>query len=127
VPADWHVGANFVHTPWAPSRFTANAVADLIDGSVSVVRHPVANGLLASASHGRTEFGLPEQAVIVLASLNLASSFVRKNPLGIIKAFRMAFGTRSDRILVMKVVNPDHFPDDFAQLTTAVKEPTTFA
>ena len=121
VPADWQIGAKFVHIVWAPSRFTANAVADLVDGSVFVVRHPVANGLLAPAPHGRADFGLPEQAVIVLASLNLASSFVRKNPLGIIKAFRMAFGTRPDRILVMKVINPDHFPDDFAQLTAAAK------
>jgi glycosyltransferase involved in cell wall biosynthesis len=65
--------------------------------------------------------GLPENALIVFASFNLASSLVRKNPLGIVKAFRIAFGNRQDRILALKVINCSHFPDDFAQLTAAVK------
>jgi glycosyltransferase involved in cell wall biosynthesis len=71
------------------------------------------------AQLGRVDFDLPSSAVIVLSSFNLASSFARKNPLGCIEAFRVAFGSRSDRMLVLKVGNPDHFPDDFARLTAA--------
>ncbi|MBN8907030.1 MAG: glycosyltransferase family 4 protein, partial [Rhodospirillales bacterium] len=69
---------------------------------------------------GRDGFGLPAEAVVVLVVFNLASSFVRKNPLGAIAAFRAAFGDRPDRILVLKVTNADHFADDFAQLRAAV-------
>jgi glycosyltransferase involved in cell wall biosynthesis len=59
---------------------------------------------------------------VVLVAFNLASSFVRKNPLSAIAAFRAAFGDRPDRILLLKVLNPDHFPGDFAQLTAAVAD-----
>ena len=62
----------------------------------------------------RVDFGLPDAAVIVLTSFNLASSFERKNPLGAVAAFRAAFGERMDRILVLKVGNRSHAPGDFA-------------
>ena len=38
---------------------------------------------------------MPPEAVVVLVSFNLASSFERKNPLQAIAAFRAAFGERT--------------------------------
>jgi glycosyltransferase involved in cell wall biosynthesis len=119
APAEWRLGARYVHNVWAPSRFTADALAPLVDAPIRAVRPPVAINPLAPAPVNRAHFGLPTRAVIVFSSFNLASSFVRKNPLGSIEAFRMAFGARSDRMLVLKVGNPDHFPDDFTRLVTA--------
>jgi glycosyltransferase involved in cell wall biosynthesis len=58
--------------------------------------------------------------VVVLVSFNLASSFVRKNPLAAVAAFRAAFGDRADRVLVLKVGHPGHFPEDFSLLRDAV-------
>jgi glycosyltransferase involved in cell wall biosynthesis len=58
--------------------------------------------------------------VVVLVSFNLASSFERKNPLGAIAAFRAAFGDRTDRLLLLKIGNPQHYPADFARLSDAV-------
>jgi glycosyltransferase involved in cell wall biosynthesis len=124
VPAEWRPGARFVHAAWVPSRFTADSVAHLTGAPISVVRPPIATAPLSPAPLGRVEFGLPEEAVVVLVSFNLASSFVRKNPLGALDAFRIAFGTRSDRVLVLKVGNADHFPDDFAQIVAAVNGAT---
>ena len=63
---------------------------------------------------------LPVDAVVVLVSFNLASSFVRKNPLAAIAAFRAAFSERTDRLLLLKVGHPDHFPEDFSMLQAAV-------
>jgi glycosyltransferase involved in cell wall biosynthesis len=71
----------------------------------------------------RAAFGLPADAVITLVSFNLASSFVRKNPLAAIAAHRAAFGDRADRILLLKVANPHHFPADFELLRAAADAP----
>ena len=119
APPDWRLGARLVHNVWAPSRFTADALASLVTNPVAVVTPPVAIAPLTLAPLGRAEFGLPADAVVAFSSFNLASSFVRKNPLGTIEAFRNAFGARPDRLLVLKVGNPHHAPDDFAHLATA--------
>ena len=71
----------------------------------------------------RAAFGLPIDAVITLMSISLASSFERKNPLGAIAAHRAAFGDRMDRVLLLRVGDPHHFPNDFAELRAAAARP----
>ena len=117
---EWRAGARFVHDIWAPSRFAADALASLAPGRVHVVTLPLAAVSPRPSRLGRGDFGLPETAVVVLTSLNLASSFERKNPLGAIAAFRAAFGERTDRLLVLKVGNRGHAPADFARLQEAI-------
>jgi glycosyltransferase involved in cell wall biosynthesis len=119
VPADWALGARFVHEVWVPSPFIAAAIEPLKPGRVHVVPFPLAIARPVPANLGRAAFGLPEDAVIVLVSMNLASSLARKNPLGAIEAFRAAFGKRRDRLLVLKIANPDHHPADFALIAAA--------
>lgn len=120
VPPDWRIGTRFVHEIWAPSRFTADALESLMPGRVRVVPYPLAAAPPVPSALDRAAFALPADAVVVLVSFNLASSLERKNPLGAIAAFRAAFGDRADRLLVMKVGNPQHFPDDFACIRQAV-------
>ncbi len=117
---EWRAGARFVHEAWAPSNFTAIAVAPLVDGRTRVVPHPIAMAPPICAAPDRTRLGLPSDALVVLVAFNLASSFARKNPLAAIEAFRAAFNDRADRVLVIKVGNPAHAPGDFARLTAAV-------
>jgi glycosyltransferase involved in cell wall biosynthesis len=120
LPADWRVGARFVHEAWVPSRFTATAAESVLPRRVRVVPHPVATAPPVPAPPDRAAFGLPPDAVVVLTAANLASSFARKNPLAAVAAFRAAFGARPDRVLILKLGNPDHFPSDFAQVRSAV-------
>lgn len=119
VPEDWRVGARFVHEVWVPSEFVADAVERLVPGRVRVVPHAVALTPPRPSLLDRDAFGLPPAAVVILTVFNLASSFERKNPLGTIAAFRAAFGDRMDRILVLKIGNPSHFPADFARIAAA--------
>ena len=119
MPRDWHVGLRFVHEIWVPSHFTAAAVETIAPGRVRVVPPPVGALPPTRAALDRSAFGLPDTAVIVLVSFNLASSFERKNPLAAIAAFRTAFGDRKDRVLLLKVGNPNHFPHDFAAIAAA--------
>jgi glycosyltransferase involved in cell wall biosynthesis len=125
VPESWRIGLPFVHEIWAPSQFTADAFRTWLSPDspirVRTVPNPVAVAPPCPAPLGRAAFGLPEE-VVVLVSFSLASSNVRKNPLGAIAAFRTAFGDRTDRLLVLKVGNTEHFPEEAAALRDAVAE-----
>jgi glycosyltransferase involved in cell wall biosynthesis len=116
----WQHGARFVHEVWAPSRFTAAALEDLAPGRVRVVGHALGVRPPAPSARRRADFGLPAEAVVVLTSFSLASSFERKNPLGAITAFRSAFGDRADRILVVKAGHGEHWRQDVARLRAAI-------
>ena len=118
VPPAWHDGLRFVHRIWAPSEFTAAALRSM-GRDVTVVLHPVAASPPKPSSLGREAFGLPADAHVTLVMFNLGSSFERKNPLAAIAAHRLAFGNRPDRILLLHVGNPHHFPADFARLHAA--------
>ena len=121
VPPEWQFARSFVHEAWVPSAFVAAAVEPLLTGRLRVVPYPMAASRPAPSALDRTAFGLPQTAVVVLVSFNLASSFERKNPLAAISAFRSAFGNRGDRILLIKVGNPAHAPDDFARIVDAIR------
>ena len=120
VPADWRPALSFVHEVWVPSAFTAAALEAVMPGRVRVVRPPIAVLPPTRTVLTRSDFNLPDTALIVLVTFNLASSFERKNPLAAIAAFRAAFGARKDRLLLLKIANPDHFPADFARIRAAV-------
>jgi glycosyltransferase involved in cell wall biosynthesis len=122
APPGWTAGMAFVHEVWVPSRFTADALAALAPGRVRVVPHPVAVAPPVPAALTRADFGLPAGAFVVLTSFSLASSFARKNPLAAIAAFRMAFGDRADRVMVLKLSHTEHWPADLAVLRAAVAD-----
>jgi glycosyltransferase involved in cell wall biosynthesis len=123
VPPEWRPAAACVSQVWVPSRFTAAALQPLAPGRIRIVPPPLAIVPPVASTAVRSDFGLPEDAVVVLVSFNLASSFVRKNPFAAIAAFRGAFGDRPDRILVLKVSHPEHAPADFARLTQMAQAP----
>jgi glycosyltransferase involved in cell wall biosynthesis len=123
LPGEWAIGARSVHEIWIPSQFAARAVEQLQPGRVRVVPHPVAVVPPSPSTLSRQAFGLPDDAVVVLVTFNLASSLERKNPNAAITAFRAAFGDRRDRLLVLKVGHPEHFPAEFASLIEAAGAP----
>lgn len=123
VPPAWRAGLRFVHEIWVPSRFTAAAIAPMLpaDGRIALrtVPIPLAAAPPTPSALGRRDFGLPEDALIVLTAFNLASSFARKNPLAAIAAHRAAFGDRPDRVLMMKIGHIHHFPADWEAIRAA--------
>ena len=121
VPRDWRIGARFVHEVWTASRYAAAAMEPLLPGRVRVVPPAVAEDPPEPSSLDRAAFGLPDDAVVVLASVDFADSFTRENPLGTIAAFQTAFGDRPDRILVLRIAHYDQAPGDFGQLRLAAR------
>jgi len=129
VPEAWRAGFEFVHEVWAPSEFSAAAVRRAMPqgfdpAAVRVVPHCVACQPPMPAPFDRRALGLPADAVVTLVAFSLASSFARKNPLGAIAAHRAAFGNRPDRVLLIRVGQTEHFPNDYAALRDAVHQAT---
>ena len=127
LPETWRLGLRFVHEIWTISRFAADAIRTMLppssDIAIRILPNPIASAPPIPSARTRAAFALPDAAVMILTSFNLASSRVRKNPDGAIAAFKRAFGTRTDRILVLKIGNPTHFPADFAELRTSADAP----
>lgn len=119
TPPAWAQGAKFVHEVWAPSAFSAAAFAPLAPGRVRVVPYPLAIAALP-AEGSRADFGLPEDVFLVTTIFNLASSMVRKNPLGAIAAFKAAFGASRDHLFVLKLANTAFFQEDLAVIRQAI-------
>lgn len=120
LPPAWRLGSEFVHEVWALSHFTGQAIATILPPDIPLRAVPIPLAPPRPSALRRADFGLPDHAVVVLTSFSLASSFARKNPLGAIAAFRAAFADRADRILVLKVGNPAHFPEDLAAIRAAI-------
>lgn len=86
---------------WAPSRFCQKSMST---GKARVELIPPAVEVPISADVQRAQFGLPEDRFIFLFAFSVHSSFGRKNPFGLIKAFEKAFGNgrNHNAMLVLK-------------------------
>lgn len=116
IPPEWRPAVACVSEIWVPSHFTAAAMEALAPGRVRVVPPPLALVPPVPSALDRSAFGLPRDAVVVLVSFNLASSFSRKHPFAALAAFHAAFSDRADRLLVLKVNHAEHAPVDFNRL-----------
>jgi glycosyltransferase involved in cell wall biosynthesis len=99
VPRSWERGLAVVHEIAVPSLFTANAICTL--GAVQPLKvcplpvaldHPPLSPFATGGAR-------PDQPFTVVSMLSVAAGFERKNPVALIRAFRLAFGDRKDRRL----------------------------
>lgn len=107
LPDEWLKEFEFTDEVWGASRFICEAVSRKT--SAPVVYMPPVVSLSESAGLSRTQLGLPEDRYLFLAMFDTSSVLQRKNPLGVLRAFKTAF-PHSDRNvgLVMKFNNPDY-------------------
>ena len=116
VPEHWRPNARGYSEIWAPSRFIRDALARALtipvyDMPPGVEVHPV--------DCTRAEFGLPSHGTLFLFMFDFCSILERKNPLGLIEAFRRAFRPGEPAHLVIKSIRGAEFPDQFARLQAA--------
>lgn len=120
LPRSWERGLPVVHDIAVPSLFTANAVCGLGAGQpVRVCPHPVAldHPPLSPSAAGAAR---PEQPFTVVSTLSVGSGFERKNPIGLIRAFKLAFGTSKDSRLRMLITGSEHYAPARAAILRAV-------
>lgn len=105
---------------WVVSSFVADAFRTVTDAPITVVPNVVPE---LDAAPDRARFGLPADAVIAMFSFSASSSDARKNPWGVIEAFRRAFPAeeRGERAhLVIKANDLADHPEMAAHLADAV-------
>lgn len=87
----------------APSRYAADAIARTVAVPVQCLPPALDFARLDAARADRARFGLPEDVLLLGFFFDINSITERKNPAGLIDAFRTAFGARRDVGLVLKV------------------------
>jgi glycosyltransferase involved in cell wall biosynthesis len=123
LPAEWTDQLGWADEVWAPTRF----IADCFRKYVSVPVVPMLPGveLPEFEPRPRSYFGLPEGRFTFLFSFDMASVMERKNPLGLITAFRRAFRPSEPVHLVIKVSRGEKDPDSLAKLRAAAGDGVT--
>jgi glycosyltransferase involved in cell wall biosynthesis len=117
APWGWEKCFSLIDELWFPSEFAARPFR--VPGAPPIRVRPHRALVSGRISARRTKFGLPPNCFVALTFADAMSSFNRKNPLGAIKAFKMALGGRPDARLIVKIRNADRSPGHRAQLQSA--------
>ncbi|HET9478690.1 MAG TPA: glycosyltransferase [Pyrinomonadaceae bacterium] len=107
VPDHWLKEFEYVDEVWAPSNFIREAIAK--KAAVPIVRVPTVVNVKQRQRFSRTQLGLPEHRFLFLAMFDTRSILERKNPLGVLRAFKSAFRAVDTSVgLVMKFNNANY-------------------
>ncbi len=110
----------------AMSDFNARHFKSMLKGGAPVykIRYPmVAKGQVsASADTIRGKYGIPERAFMVFYNFDYASSYFRKNPEAVLKAFARAFRDNDPAVLVLKTSHGESASATSARLKALASE-----
>jgi glycosyltransferase involved in cell wall biosynthesis len=117
LPAAWLDRGRDVDEIWAPTRFIADALRVLgkpVFPMLPSVRLP------AFTPRPKQHFGMSPEKFTFLFVFDMNSRMPRKNPLGLIRAFRLAFQPHEPVELVIKVSPQEkYYPEWWADLRAA--------
>jgi glycosyltransferase involved in cell wall biosynthesis len=118
IPDVWIPSLASMDEIWAPSRFIQTALAARLDRPVLYM--PVAIEITAPPPLPRGKFALPDDRFLFFYAFDFLSFMERKNPRGVIAAFRQAFPTRGRAGMVLKCMNGAAAPDQFTAFQKAI-------
>jgi glycosyltransferase involved in cell wall biosynthesis len=118
-PKEWYPSFGFFDELWAPTSFIQDALSRV--SPVPIVRMPLALSPELELVQGisRGDFGLPEGHFLFLSIIDFASFMERKNPLGLIEAFKIAFREKENAALILKVAHSKQYPAESEALMRA--------
>ena len=95
-PEEWVPCINLFHEIWTPSEFISKAIRKKT--SIPVKTLPYYVTVQSEEQWNRSYFGLPEDKFIYLTMYDSGSVAERKNPMGVIEAYKKAFSTENPLI-----------------------------
>jgi glycosyltransferase involved in cell wall biosynthesis len=117
APQSWRSSSDLVDEVWAPSRFVKDALSGVAPFPIRVLPHAVAVPRHPTYMD-RSYLGLPS-TFLFLFLLDLNSSILRKNAVGLVRAFCSAFAPSEGPHLVIKTLNGLSHQGDFEELLLA--------
>ena len=117
LPRQLRPALDFVDEVWVASDFVREAIAS--ETSKPVLTLPLPVIVPAPPAVTRADLGWPEDATVFLFVFDFFSTLERKNPLGLIEAFKRAFPAPSGALLHLKSINGDRAPADLARVRAA--------
>lgn len=121
-PARYASAARHLDEIWVATDFVRAAVQPHVDVPVRVVTPPLPQASTAPPAATRADLGLPEGRPVVLFTFDYLSTVERKNPEGLVTAFRRAFPRGSGPVLVLKSINAHLREADAERLRVLVAE-----
>jgi glycosyltransferase involved in cell wall biosynthesis len=110
IPPQWATAIAKVDEIWVATEFVAEAIRRVTGKPVIRIPTPIAFEI--KGRYDRRHFNLPENVFLFLFSFDFHSFPERKNPYGLIRAFRLAFPpNRKDVALVIKSINGHKKPE----------------
>ena len=121
-PDEWALQLDKFDEIWAPSKFIYDSLKSAC--VKPIVHMPLACQVGLNSFLGRRFFKIPESDYTFLFFYDLRSYSTRKNPEGVLKAFKNLLKQRpySKVHLVIKVNGVDTNPDEFTQLCESLNE-----
>jgi glycosyltransferase involved in cell wall biosynthesis len=122
VAPPWYKPAyKYVKELWAPTRFIEQMLRNEAPRKVEVRYMPLPLRMPRVVSGvSREQLGLDDRFMF-LFTFDFMSVMKRKNPLGLVEAFKKAFAPGEGPILVLKSINGDSRPQGSAELEIAIE------
>lgn len=104
IPKSWQTYFPLLDEIWTPSEFISRSLRKVTDLPVTTI--PYCVKAPTDSKYTRNYFKLPKDKFLFLAMYDSNSTRERKNPMGVIRAFKKAFSPEEKRVgLVLKVNN----------------------
>lgn len=117
VPESWLQQAETVDEVWTATEFVANGLRKRLSIPVRTMFPGV--HLASFERRDRQYFRIDPNEFVFLFNFHMNSVMERKNPLGLIRAFKQAFRSDERATLVLKTMYGHHHPHLFEELTKA--------
>jgi glycosyltransferase involved in cell wall biosynthesis len=118
-PPSWCDGFRYFDEIWVPSTFCLDAVSRSSPIPVVRIPHSIQEDIAYDPAFTRAQLGIGPDTFVFLFFFDFHSFMERKNPLGLIEAFRRAFAPNDDALLFIKCSRSSWDPSSMARLAEA--------
>ncbi len=115
-PSEWNTSFDYFDEIWVPSSFVRDSVVGVSPIPVVRIPYPINPDLEIPQGFTRSSLKLPLDSFVFFYMFDFQSYAERKNPKGVIRAFKEAFGDSKDAFLLIKCSHSDFDPLTLAQL-----------